>query len=263
MASYKFFGFFYSLLAVSFLSAQTSSLTPSTPPQADKQINYSYWPKRSSLWEKSIALIREGKAAEARKLMEEEKAKGNLPAECIAMLTEMQFNDLYDPKASDKQEYVVKRGDSLFSIARKTKCSADYIMAINNLSHPARLNIGDKLFVRELNMSLLIDVKKKTLSLVDKGVPVKEYELKALRDNGVGSVKTKLAQKNGEIDGLPVPSANELFPASTKTLHLKDGLVIKGTKNATAPEPGFFLAPEDVNELALFLANGNDVEIRR
>ena len=43
--------------------------------------------------------------------------------------------------------YIVRRGDSLYSIARKFGASADDIAYINQLSDPSRLSVGQALVI--------------------------------------------------------------------------------------------------------------------
>lgn len=255
-------------------TAATTPATPSTTSapssgsssasvSSEGGVNYSHWPKRSDLWRNTFALMKEGKSAEAEQLLEAKRTEGELPEECEALYKEMKFKKLFDPQASDKQDYEVRRGDSLTSIARKTKSSVEYIMAMNGIIDQSKLSQGAKLRVRELNMKIIVDTKRNKILLVDGEAPLKEYEIKLARDTGTVAVKANIAAKIGEIDGLPVQVANDAFPASNKVLQIQGGLMIKGNVGLNPQDKGFFLAPEDANELALFLVPGNVVEILR
>lgn len=46
--------------------------------------------------------------------------------------------------------YIVRRGDSLYSIARKFGASADDIAYINQLSDPSRLSVGQALVIPDM-----------------------------------------------------------------------------------------------------------------
>ena len=46
--------------------------------------------------------------------------------------------------------YIVRRGDSLYSIARKFGASADDIAYINQLSDPSRLSVGQSLVIPDM-----------------------------------------------------------------------------------------------------------------
>lgn len=194
-------------------------------------------------------------------LLEKMAGEGTLTPECQALLNELRFKQIFSPDGPDKQVYVVKRGDSLFSIAHKTKSSADYIIAVNNMLNPSRLSVGDKLMVRPLNMKIVVDVKAKTLSLLDAGQVVKVYPILALRSSNVGRMKTAVKSESGRAGAGVVTAMSEMYPAANKSIMLKDGKVIEGTRNASAPSAGFFLSQEDCNELSLLVIPGNEVEI--
>lgn len=224
-------------------------------------VNYSRWPKRSELWIQVTELMRQGKAEEARDLLEKESGKTPLTPECEKLLAELKFRDIFSSNGDDKQIYVVKRGDSLTSIARKTKSSMDYIIAINNIMDPGKLTVGQKFVVRPLDMRLEIDVKGKTISLIDKDKVLKVYTVKALRSTNIGTVNTTVRSKTGKSGDGVIAQSSEFYPAADKVVHLRNGMVINGTRNSTAPAPGFYLSQEDCNELALLLAAGNEVKI--
>lgn len=254
------------LAGIVLLLSEGTAQTPQPPavsamPSSSSAVNYSRWPRRSELWEKTTRLLKEGKTDEAKKQLEQEAARKELPPECKKILEELKFKQIFDPHAPDKTTYTVVRGDSLFTIARKTKSSADYIMAINNVMNPGRLNIGDKIQVRHLNLKMVIDVKKKTLSLIDKGELIKIYPILALRSTGVDTIKTTVKSESGMTGTGPVSPMSEYYPAADKRITLKTGMTIEGTKNATAPSAGFFLTPENCNELSLLIIPGNEVEI--
>lgn len=242
--------------------AVSASASPaSTVRNGEPAVNYSRWPRRSELWVKASELVKANKTAEARKLLEAEAAQKELPAECKKILSDLKFKQIFDPNGADKTTYKVVRGDSLFTIARKTKSSADYIMAINGIINPSRLNIGDHFQVRPLNLKIIIDVKKKSLSLVDNGEVIRTYPVLAQRTTGTGTLKTVLKSEAGLTGSGAVSAMSELYAAANKRLILKTGMVIEGTKNASAPTAGFFLNPQDCNEISLLVIPGNEVEI--
>lgn len=245
------------------MAQERMPMPPAVPasPNPAQTVNYSLWPRRSPLWEQTTQLLKQGKSAEAKKILEQEASRKELTPECKKILEELKFKQIFDPHAPDKTTYTVIRGDSLFTIARKTKSSADYIMAVNNVMNPSRLNVGDKFQVRHLNLKIVIDVKKKTLSLLDNGELIKVYPILALRSAGVDTIKTTVKSESGMTGTGPVGPMSEYYPAADKRITLKTGMTIEGTKNATAPSSGFFLTPENCNELSLLLVAGNEVEI--
>lgn len=248
------------LLSEGMAQTPVPPVVPSSPHSA-QAVNYSRWPQRSALWEKTTQLLKEGKSGDAKKLLEQEASRKELAPECKKILEELKFKQIFDPHAPDKTTYTVVRGDSLFTIARKTKSSADYIMAVNNVMNPSRLNVGDKFQIRHLNLKIVIDVKKKTLSLLDNGELIKVYPILALRSTGVDTIKTIVKSESGMTGTGPVGPMSEYYPAADKRITLKAGMTIEGTKNATAPSAGFFLTPENCNELSLLIIPGNEVEI--
>lgn len=224
-------------------------------------VNYSRWPKRPELWTTVTSLLKQGKRDEAQALLEKEKEKEPLSQDCEKILSELKFGQILSPYGEDKSDYIVKRGDTLTNIARKTKCSIDYIIAINNISDSGKLSVGDRFRVRELNMKLRIDVKDKSIAVIDKDKVVKVYPVLALRAEGTGTTKTKVKNKTGVYNGGAIAAVSEYFPSADKIIHLNNRMVINSTKDSTAPAPGFYLSVEDCNELALLLVAGNEVEI--
>lgn len=228
-----------------------------TAPTNTVALNYTPWPKEEPVLQDARALITEGKIHQAQTLIAQAAQQKKLSPKGETLLEELSFRVILDPQGPDKITYTVKRGDSLYSIARKNKCSADYIIAINNILTPSRLNIGNTLRLRPLTFSLIIDVKGKTISLLDKNVVVKKYPIVALRSQGTKTLNTTILSETGYVEQQNISSTSELFPAANKIMHLGGGYVIEGTENATAPHPGFFLKPQDCNELSLFLIPGN------
>ncbi|HRX54710.1 MAG: LysM peptidoglycan-binding domain-containing protein [Verrucomicrobiales bacterium] len=75
-----------------------------------------------------------------------------------------------------KTEYVVKSGDALVSIARRNKCTVDYILRANANTSPV-IHPGDRLTVTDLDFTVVVDASDKALRVESKGRLFKEYPI--------------------------------------------------------------------------------------
>ncbi|GAA5482264.1 LysM peptidoglycan-binding domain-containing protein [Haloferula sargassicola] len=182
------------------------------------------------------------------------------------ILSEMNLDEVLSPAHPEgKTLYKVQRGDSYLAIAARHDTSLDMIVHLNGLFDLGNLQPGDELLLMPLNFRLLIEPDRKTISVWDGESFVAEYPAVAmvgLKADG----KTKIDSKQGEVDGKRVPPSNPAYRGAAKILMLaKPALEIAGA-SATAVEdlaPGVYLRPEQMEELALLLRPGNEVEIRR
>lgn len=184
------------------------------------------------------------------------------------ILSEMNLDELLSPsRTDDKTLYKVKRGDSYLAIAARHDTTLDMIVHLNGLFDLSNLQPGDELLLMPLNLRLLIEPDRETLSLWKGEDFVAEYparEMVGLR----ASTKTKIVGKQGIRDGRRIPPSHPDYRGAQKVLSLESPAVEiavapkETPKDADELAPGVYLKPEHMEELALLLRPGNEVEIR-
>ena len=166
-----------------------------------------------------------------------------------------------------KEKYVVKRGDSYLAIASRHDTTLDCIMHLNDLQRTDRLHPGDELILMALDFSLTVDVARERLSLWKDGRFVKAYPLLAVRvgDGSREVLRTTVKNKSGEVAGRAYPPASLQYRNADKVISLAAGRLFLREMPGEAPESlgrGFYLSEADMEELALVLRVGNEVEVR-
>jgi len=169
----------------------------------------------------------------------------------------------------EKVEYVVRPGDVLAKVARKTKSTPELIMRMNNLSS-TMLRIGQRLLISHPDFSIVIQRSTKALVLLDKGAFFKEYPVR--EEKVTGKRPAKVTAKVTEImawhDGKRVGFASKEFAGSTRWIRLNaPALTIYATADATHPHveappaQGFGLDASDVEELSTLVSSKTPVTI--
>jgi hypothetical protein len=164
-----------------------------------------------------------------------------------------------------KLEYVVKPGNSFLGIAAEHHTTLDLIMHLNNMMELGNLQPGDELVVMPLEYRLLIDSKRKTLSIWDGGRFVSEYPIIHLGiPGGLPAGKSKIGSKTAEAEGKRVLPQSKGYRSADKVLQIsKPVLVIRGAAADSKDFPrGIIVRPEDIEEISLLTQVGNEVEIR-
>lgn len=189
--------------------------------------------------------------------------------EARRILGEINMDRLLDPNWREgKRIVVVKSGDTFTRIIRNNKTTMDSLIHLSQLMRADHrsLHPGDKLTVMPLDMRLVINIRRKTLTVWRQGEFIKEYPLKKMAYRGKGAVKhLKVTSIMGEFEGKRYPSHMEFYRSARKVVFLSDkSLAIRAfsTDNSDDLQLGFFLSPSDMEELPLLLRPGNDVEIR-
>lgn len=190
-------------------------------------------------------------------------------AESRRIVGEMNLDELLSVgRMNNKEVYVVKPGDSYLGIAGKYRTNLDMIMYLNGLMDLKSLQPGDELILMPLEFRILIEPDKEVISMWDDERFVREYRILAAVGAPGGDMKTKIDGKSGIIDGRRVAPAASGYRGSNKLLSIdrvpavitsmpeEDGLKVEDLAQ------GLYLAPEDVEELALLLRPGNEVEFR-
>ncbi len=124
-----------------------------------------------------------------------------------------------------KTQVKVKRGDSYTRIVNVHKTSMDSLVHLSRLQQTEanRLRIGDKLTVMPLEMHVVIDIRRKTLTIWRGGEFIKEYPVMAVSYKEKAAVKRmKIGSVRGEYRGRMYPSHAEEYRGSSKVILLSD-----------------------------------------
>ena len=89
-------------------------------------------------------------------------------AEAKAALGGINTSQVFSPVPSpEKTSYAVGKGDSLVKIASKFKSNAELIFRANNMQ-TINLKIGQQLVIPQLDMSIVVDRKARTVTLLNR-----------------------------------------------------------------------------------------------
>ena len=189
--------------------------------------------------------------------------------EARRILGEINVDRLLDPDWREgKRVVVVKRGDTFTRIIRNNQTTMDSIIHLSKLMRADHrsLHPGDKLTVMPLDMRVVINLRRKTLTIWRQGEFIKEYPIQKIAYNGRATVRPlKVGSILGAAGGKMYPSHHEAYRSARKVIFLSDkSLAIRAfsADNADDMQLGFFLTSADMEELPLLLRRGNDVEIR-
>lgn len=190
-------------------------------------------------------------------------------AEGRRILGELNLDDLLSTEVMDgKVMYTVKSGDNFTKIALQHETTLDCIMHMNGLQRMDKLYPGNELVLLPLNFNIKIDVPRKRLSLFREGHFLKAYQLLSARTRrgAKGALRSKIGQKIGISNGSRIsPVRHESYRAAQKVLILDhQGLQLREVVEADEENSGrgFFLSESDMEELALLVRVGNEVEVR-
>ncbi len=163
-----------------------------------------------------------------------------------------------------KKIHVVKRGDSLLGIAAKYNTTIDCIMHLNSMMELPRIQPGDELLVMPLEFRILIEPRRKSISLWDGGRFIREYPVLHFDAAAKTPRRAAINSKSAEIDGRRVPPQSKEYRAADKLILIdKPALQIRGwTDGDDKPAGGILLRPQDMEEIALLTRVANEVEIR-
>ena len=196
---------------------------------------------------------------------------GNYPdspkiAEAKAALGAINTSQVFSPVPSPgKTSYAVGKGDSLVKIASKFKSNAELIFRANNLQ-TINLKIGQQLVIPQLDVSIVVNRKAGTVTLLNGGQFFKEYRTLALKTPGVStSAQTKVVDKIALQGSNRVAFGDKNYSGSERWVMLgSSGLAIRGLPEGagTTPPPGIIVAQPDIEEIFLLVSRGTPVTIQ-
>ncbi len=169
--------------------------------------------------------------------------------------------------SADKTSYTVVRGDSLVRIASRFKTNAELIFQINNLVN-TNLQIGQQLIIPKPDISLSINRKNQTLTLLNHGQFFKEYpilSLKAVNLPAHGTFQSKVTDKFAIQDGKRLAFGDKNYFGSERNILLsQSGLMIRSAPQNVAADQlptGIVLAAPDIEEMFAMINRGTPVTI--
>ena len=231
----------------------------------------------AKVFEKAAELIAVGDLTGAREKLRTVVSvypRSKSAPEARRIVGEMNLDELLSASRMEgKVVHIVRSGESFLGIAAQHNTTLDCIMHLNGLLDLKRLHPGEELIVMPLELRVQIDPARKVLSLWEgSGRFVKEYALLSMNLSGQkGGLRTKITSKSGLVGNRRVTPGMKDYRDSAKVFALeKTSLQIRSLDPAAEPTDGedltpgagFHLSVEDIEELALLLRPGNEVEIR-
>lgn len=164
-----------------------------------------------------------------------------------------------------KKIHIVKRGDSFLGIAAQSKTTIDCMMHLNSMMELKGIQPGDELVVMPLEFRLLIEPRRKSLSLWDGGRFIREYQILHLSSTITPvAQRSAIVSKSAELEGRRVQPQSKEYRAASKVIQIaKHSVQIRAWDGAgEKPSGGILLRPHDMEEINLLTRVGNEVEIR-
>jgi outer membrane protein assembly factor BamD (BamD/ComL family) len=191
------------------------------------------------------------------------------------ILGEINMRELRSPEQTANAElYTIKRGDSIWKLERQFKVPGDLIVGINRLN-PNALTVGQQIKIPRLDISLVVDKSRRTLTVRNQNAFLKKYRIGVNRDESVvraGDLRVSAKFPKG-IDYFD-PDTNTNFkagdpnhPLGLHYIQLRRDLGIHGTNDpaiiGTYMSRGTIaLENQDIEELYGLVSVGTPVTIR-
>ena len=215
--------------------------------------------------------------AQARRNLEIVLRKKDSPAKSDAefVIGDLNMKRLKSPDPGPGDEtYTIKPGDTLSKMERKLKVPADLLMGINDLS-PLTLRVGRTIRVPHLDISLVIDKTRRTLSILNNGEFLKKYHV-GLNQNdkllpaGDYSVTKKYPKglayiKDDSSEEIKAGAPNN--PYGTRFIELRRGVGIHGTNDpekvgGLVSNGSIVMSNHDVEELYALVKTKTPVTVK-
>lgn len=191
-------------------------------------------------------------------------------AQCRRILGEINLDRLLDPSQLEGKKIItVRPGDTFSRIVNENETTMDSLTHLSNLkrSDHRSLHPGDELIVMPMEMRVVIDLRRNTMTIWNGGEFIKEYTLlKVLYNSSAAIKRCKIGLIRGSHNGNLYSYHTEQYRDSQKVIILSDkSLAIRSFSSDNEEEQGlgFMLSQPDMEELPLLLRPGNDVEIRQ
>jgi len=183
------------------------------------------------------------------------------------ILGAMNMDHLMNPSSPKyKESYQIKSGDSLSKIAKRYDTTVENIMAVNGLKYSNRIQPGQEIKIVRMDFRILVDVQKKIITVFKGDQFLNEYPI---LDTLISSRKKVITTSIDRILGFNRTSTyqrgSSKYYSSQKMIILRVGdLQIRPVKHPDESDPGagFFINKNDMEEIALFMKSGTQVEIQ-
>lgn len=220
-------------------------------------------------FQKAHELLALGKLVEAREkltaIVNSYPTSSSAPV-ARRIVGEMNLDEILSTAWMDgKKSHIVKRGNSFLGIAAEYHTTLDMILHLNGMMELKNIQPGEELIVMPLDFRLLIEPRRKSLSVWDGGRFIREYPIIHLGVPGkLPPGKTKISSKLAELGGRSVAPQSKDYRAAEKVIQIaKPSLQIRGAAEAADEAPhGIVLRSQDMEEISLLTRVGNEVEIR-
>lgn len=184
--------------------------------------------------------------------------------------------------AGGKESYIVVKGDSLARIATKKKSNAELIQLVNNLPN-TNLQIGQELFIPQLNMSIILDRTKKLLTIQNGDQFFKSYILLSTPPPVTKETTTLIVDKVAMSGNKRVAFGDKKYANSERIIILRScGNIVAASPEATsaapistdtsstnsaitpptAMPPGFVISTSDMSEIFPLVNKAASVNIK-
>jgi len=222
--------------------------------------------------EKALALQKQRKLIEARTALEQFMENNPFSSKLKEARTALGIvnADIFfsDIPAPEKIRYVVHSGDALAKIERKLKTTRELLMRCNNLDDPTRLRLGQVLMVNQPDLSVVVDRKAHTLTLVNHGKFFKQYTATSWnvtppkRGMEKVPVEAKVGEKIAWRDGMRVAFGTKEYAGSERWVDT----TVKGytfyTEGGKKPNFGIGFSPDDMEEISTLLSKNVPVSLQ-
>jgi len=179
---------------------------------------------------------------------------------------EMNIDEIFSAgKMERKQIHTVQSGDSYLAIAARYGTTIDCMMELNAMTELKNIQPGDEIIVMPLDFRILIEPRRKSVSLWDKGRFIREYPALSMRGVPRTTQRTTVSSKIAEIDSRRVTSHSVEYRSANKIVQISSpSLQIRAWDPNQEEEPvsAILLRPYDMEELALLTRIGNEIEFR-
>lgn len=214
--------------------------------------NYSLWPRRPAELEQARRLVREQKGAEAVRLLQpfihDNGIAGREARQIVGSVNVQRYLSRRHP---DARVYTVKPGDNVYKIAAAEKCPFELIMLLNGIVEPSGLRVGQKLVLVPMNCRAEINLEQREITVWDGETLVADYTLRAVEGKKTNSIDSRVARRDGYLDGVKIPARSTQMLSSDRVLVLENGCIFADAQNVTGV--ALRMRQSEINELSLLL----------
>jgi LysM repeat protein len=231
-------------------------------------------------YEKCANLAKKGQIVEARKAFEEfleRFPQSSKLEDARNALGEINSTIFLTPLPTpEKEVYLVKSGDVLNTVARRTNSTVELIMRANALEG-TMLRIGQKLLLPPSDFSVVISRKRQKVTLLNQGKFFKQYPIQQMPaalqapKKGAAAAKQvgKVVERIAWVEGNRVTIADKNYASATHWISVSlphctlyaEPPAGSDPKGASKPPSGLAVSAEAASEMAALLSRGNPVTL--